>query len=94
MKLERSDVERIARLARIQLQEEELEALRGDLGAILTFVERLQEEDVEGVPPTHQVTGLQSISREDTIQACDAREAILNQAPRREADTIEVRSVK
>lgn len=94
MKLEREEVERIAKLARIRLTQEEIEPLREDLAEILTFVERLQEEDVEGVPPTAQVTGLTNIARHDASEACEDREAILNQAPRRDTDTIEVRAVK
>ena len=94
MQLTNEDVERIARLARIRLTKEEIEPMKGDLQTILGFVERLQAEDVEGVPPTAQVTGLENVDRRDEEEGCDAREEILNAAPRRERDVIEVRAVQ
>lgn len=54
--LTRNDVEEIARLARLQLSDEEIESLRGELAAILENMEVLQALDTEGVEPmTHAV---------------------------------------
>ena len=58
-------VEHIAKLARIRLTEEEKEKMTKELGAILTYVEKLNEIDTTGVEPTAQVTGLESVFRKD-----------------------------
>jgi aspartyl-tRNA(Asn)/glutamyl-tRNA(Gln) amidotransferase subunit C len=49
-------VRRVAHLARIAVAEDELENLRGELNAILAFVEQLAEVKVEGVEPMTSVT--------------------------------------
>jgi aspartyl-tRNA(Asn)/glutamyl-tRNA(Gln) amidotransferase subunit C len=49
MSVDAATVRRIAHLARIAVAEEEVEHLRGELNAILAFVEQLSEVDVEGV---------------------------------------------
>ena len=52
----RSEVEELAQLARLRLGEDELERLRGELGAILEYVDALRAVDTEGVVPmTHAV---------------------------------------
>ncbi len=55
----------MARLARLQLSEDEVEEFRGELSAILQYVEQLQAVDVEGLEPTNQVTGLTNVTRPD-----------------------------
>ena len=61
----REDIEHIAKLARIKLTEEEKAKLTGELGAILTYVSKLNEIDTKGVEPTAQVTGLENVFRKD-----------------------------
>ncbi len=94
MELSRADVEKIAKLSRIRLEEAEIDPLAKELAQILTFVERLKAEDVEGIPPTAQAVDLSNVTREDEQKTSTNREAILNAAPRRERDVIEVRAVK
>ncbi len=54
--LSRADLEKLARLARLKIDDGQLEALRLQLGRIVGFVEQLAEVDVEGVEPmTHAV---------------------------------------
>lgn len=67
-KLSRDDVLKLARLARLSLSDEEVEEYRAELSDILQYVEQLQEVDVKGVEPTHQVTGLTHVTREDKIR--------------------------
>lgn len=61
------DVRHLAQLSSLQLSEDEVEALRQDIGGILSYVEQLEELDTEGVAPTYQVTDLENIWREDDI---------------------------
>ena len=64
-KLSREDVLKLARLARLDLTDDEVEQYRTELSDILQYVEQLQEVDVKGVDPTHQVTGLTNVTRAD-----------------------------
>lgn len=64
-KLSREDVLKLARLARLELDDEEVEKYRAELSDILQYVEQLQSVDVKGVEPTHQVTGLTNVTRAD-----------------------------
>ena len=64
-KLTREDVLKLARLARLDLTDEEVEEFQGELSAILEYVEQLQSVDVDGLEPTNQVTGLTDVTRPD-----------------------------
>jgi aspartyl-tRNA(Asn)/glutamyl-tRNA(Gln) amidotransferase subunit C len=65
--LTREDVLKLARLARLDLSEEEVEAFRKEMSAILEYVAQLNSADVAGLEPTTQVTGLKNIMRDDTV---------------------------
>lgn len=64
-KLTRDDVLKLARLARLDLTDAEVEQFRSEMSDILQFVEQLHSVDVNGLEPTHQVTGLTNVTRED-----------------------------
>ena len=66
-KLTREDVLKLARLARLDLSDEEVEEYQRELSAILQYVEQLSEVDVDGLKPTNQVTGLINVMRPDEI---------------------------
>ncbi len=88
------DVQRLARLSSLQLNEEEAEALRGDLENILGYIEQLSELDTSGVEPTYQVTGLQNVWREDAIDTYGlGRDELLSLAPSTESSQIKVPKV-
>ncbi|MBU4142550.1 Asp-tRNA(Asn)/Glu-tRNA(Gln) amidotransferase subunit GatC, partial [Patescibacteria group bacterium] len=63
--LSHDQVGHIAKLARIGLSEEEKNRFAKDLSAILDFIEKLKEVDVDKTEPTAQVTGLHSVARPD-----------------------------
>jgi aspartyl-tRNA(Asn)/glutamyl-tRNA(Gln) amidotransferase subunit C len=67
-KLTREDVLKLARLARLELSDAEVEEFTKDLSAILQYVEQLQSVDVKGLEPTNQVTGLTNVTRGDEIK--------------------------
>ena len=95
MKLTQADVLKVAKLARIELTEAEVEKFRTQLSAVLDYVEQLQEVDTEGIEPTAQVTGLQNRFRKDEVTDCpaDEREAALRQAPELLANLVKVKAV-
>lgn len=66
-KLNREDVLKLARLARLELSEAEIEEYSSELGEILQYVEHLQSVDIDGLKPTNQVTGLKNVTRPDEI---------------------------
>ena len=65
--INRDGVKRIANLARIGLDEKEIEKFVADLSSILDWVEQLEEADVKGVLPTAHIAGMDNVSREDRI---------------------------
>jgi aspartyl-tRNA(Asn)/glutamyl-tRNA(Gln) amidotransferase subunit C len=83
MSVDAAAVRRIAHLARIAIEEGEVEHLRGEINAILAFVEQLSEVDVEGVEPMTSVIPMKMKMREDVITEGDQTEAILHNAPAR-----------
>ena len=67
MSVDTATVKRVARLARIAVADDEAEALKGRLNAILGFVEQLNEVDVEGVEPMVSVVPIAMKKREDAV---------------------------
>ena len=88
-----TEVQRVAKLARIGLSEEEAAKMSVELGQIVGFVEQLQAVDVEGVAPTDQVTGLVDVWREDTVTPSMPREELLANAPEQKDGYIVVKRV-
>src|SRR5712691_7749619 len=84
MSVDAATVRRIAHLARIKVAEDEVEHLKGELNAILAFVEQLSEVDVEGVEPMTSVTPMAMKKRPDLVTDGGDPDAILANAPARE----------
>lgn len=93
MALTLAEVEHVSRLARLYLSAEELERMREQLSAILESIELLQEVDVEGVPPTAQVTGLVTTMRRDEVDPSLPREAALSNAAFQQEGMFRVKAV-
>jgi aspartyl-tRNA(Asn)/glutamyl-tRNA(Gln) amidotransferase subunit C len=74
-------VRRIAHLARIAVADEEIEALRGELNAILAFVEQLSEVDVAGVEPMTSVIPIKMHRREDKVTDGNLADDVIRNAP-------------
>ncbi len=81
MALDKQTVAGIARLARIRLEESELEPLAADLSHIIAWVEQLGEVDTGDVAPMSSVAAMQLPMREDAVTDGDCRDAILKNAP-------------
>ena len=85
MSVDTDTVSRVAHLARIKVEEADLERLKGDMNAILGFVEQLAEVDVEGVEPMTSVVDASLRRREDVVTDGGYPERVLANAPE-EAD--------
>jgi aspartyl-tRNA(Asn)/glutamyl-tRNA(Gln) amidotransferase subunit C len=81
MSVDQQTVRRIARLARIAVTDEDVPHLQGELNAILSFVERLNEVSVEDVEPMTSVTPMAMKKREDRVTDGGCPEAIVKNAP-------------
>ena len=81
MSVDAATVRRIAHLARIAVAEEEVEHLRGEINAILAFVEQLDEVDVTGVEPMTSVTPMAMKKRQDVVTDGGKAEDIVANAP-------------
>jgi aspartyl-tRNA(Asn)/glutamyl-tRNA(Gln) amidotransferase subunit C len=81
MSVDADTVRRIAHLARIAVAEGEIEHLRGELNAMLAFVEQLQEVNVDGVEPMTSVTPMQMKKRPDVVTDGDIADDIVKNAP-------------
>jgi len=66
-KLTRDDVLKLAYLARLEIDENEIDRYQSELNEILKYVEQLQDVPVDTLQPTNQVTGLTNITRDDTV---------------------------
>lgn len=84
MSVDAETVRRVAHLARVAVAEDEVEQLRGELNAMLAFVERLAEVDVTGVEPMTSVTPMAMKTRRDEITDGGIADDILANAPARE----------
>lgn len=67
MSVDTATVKRIGRLARIRIEESEVETYQSELNTILGFVEQLSEVDVTGVEPMTSVTPMTLRQREDKV---------------------------
>ncbi len=81
MTVDTDTVRRVARLARIAVEEHELEPLAGELNSILGWVEQLNEVDVDNVEPMTSVTPMALKRREDVVTDGDRQEDVLANAP-------------
>ena len=83
MSVDAAIVRRVAHLARIAVADDEVENLKGELNAILAFVEQLAEVDVDGVAPMTSVTPMAMKMRKDEVKDGGIADAIIANAPAR-----------
>ena len=81
MALDKDTVARIARLARVNVPDEELAPLAGELSGIFAWIEQLNEVDVSGVEPMTSVTPMVMKKRVDEVTDGYYAERIVGNAP-------------
>ncbi|MFL5913453.1 MAG: Asp-tRNA(Asn)/Glu-tRNA(Gln) amidotransferase subunit GatC [Gaiellaceae bacterium] len=79
--IEREQVLHVARLARLRLNDAEVEKMAGELSTILDHIEKIGELDLEHVEPTSHVIQLENVLREDVPRPSWPRERMLALAP-------------
>ncbi len=93
MSISREDVIHVARLARLQVPEEELEHVREELGAILAAVGKVGELDLAAVEPTSHPLDVVNVWRDDSPRPSLSRERALANAPDPEGGQFRVPTV-
>lgn len=81
MSIDKETARRVAKLARIKVEDDALPALAHEFNAILGFVEQLTEVDVEGVEPMVSVTPMRLKRREDVVNDGNQQDKVLANAP-------------
>lgn len=82
--ISREDVAHVAKLARLEVSDEEIDLFTGQLGAVLEYAEAIRRLDTADVPPTAHPFPLANVVRPDEPRPCLDRDEVLAQAPQRE----------
>lgn len=90
--IDRDEVLHVARLARLELDDQELEPMARELSAVLDHIAKIDELDLEGVAPTSHVVELTGALRPDEPRPSLEREIALAQAPAVDGDGFAVPS--
>ena len=90
MAITREQVLHVARLARLDLDDGEVERLTGELGAILDAVSKVGELDLENVPPTSHPLDLVNVWDEDEPRESLPLDDVFANAPERDGDLFRV----
>jgi aspartyl-tRNA(Asn)/glutamyl-tRNA(Gln) amidotransferase subunit C len=93
MKITRTEVEHVGRLARLALSEEELDALTDNMDAILDYVEQLNALDTDGIVPTAHAVPMENAFRSDEIRAGFTPEQALSNAPDKAESAFRVKRI-
>ncbi|MBU0973485.1 MAG: Asp-tRNA(Asn)/Glu-tRNA(Gln) amidotransferase subunit GatC [Proteobacteria bacterium] len=86
MKISKEEIEKIAHLARLDIDETQKETLSGQLSHILGYIDKLTDVDVEGVIPSSGAAFLTNVLREDQFSGSPGPDVTLANAPERDQD--------
>jgi aspartyl-tRNA(Asn)/glutamyl-tRNA(Gln) amidotransferase subunit C len=90
MAIDREQLLHVAHLARLELRDDEIERLEGQLNDILEAVSKVSELDLDDVPPTSHPHDVVNVWAEDEPRPCLSAEEALANAPEREGDFFKV----
>lgn len=93
MSITKDTVKYAANLARIEMNDKELEQITVQLGRILDYVQKLKNLNVEGLEPTSHVLEMKNVYREDTVKKSLPVEEVMKNAPEREGDLFRVAKI-
>ena len=90
MKITREEVENVARLARLELAEEEVDKMTRQLDTILNYVAKLDELDTTGIAVTTHTQNVSNAFREDEVRESLPRDKALDNAPKQNGEAFVV----
>jgi len=83
-KIDKEQVRKVAKLARLELTQQEADEFTGQLSAILEYVEKLNKLDTTGVEPLAHCLAISNVFREDTVKPSLGTEKTLANAPQQD----------
>ena len=89
-KIDKEQVEKVAKLSRLDLTDEQLEQFSGQLSAVLEYVEKMNEIDTEKVEPLAHCLPISNCFREDSVKESLGTAVTLANAPERDDDFFKV----
>lgn len=92
-KISLTEVEHVAKLARIELSASEKKKFQRQMATILDYVDKINEVDTENIEPTWQVTGLENVQRADKIAPFMENERLVAAAPDSQDQQVRVKAV-
>lgn len=93
MKITKAEVEHVAKLARLALDDAEIVTLTSQMDAILDYVDKLNELDTTGIEPTAHAVPMDNAFRDDRVAASIGIDRALANAPARAEDCFKVPKV-
>ncbi|MEK7285859.1 MAG: Asp-tRNA(Asn)/Glu-tRNA(Gln) amidotransferase subunit GatC [Nitrospirota bacterium] len=84
MKIDENQVLEVSKLARLAITSDEMKKFSEQLSGILTYVEKLNELNTEGIEPTSHLLPLSNVFREDCVAPSLPTDAVLQNAPEKE----------
>ena len=89
-KITSKDVRKVAKLARLEIPDDQLEIYTSQLEKILAYVAQLEEVETDDVSPTTRAVEVVNVVRDDKVKTSNVREELLDQAPHREGSFFRV----
>lgn len=93
MAIDKDTVLHVAKLARLELTDEEVAKMSEELGNILDYINKLSELNIEGVEPTAHILPINNVMREDTVKPSMDREKVLMNTEYKEDGSFKVPSI-
>ncbi|MGC8728109.1 MAG: Asp-tRNA(Asn)/Glu-tRNA(Gln) amidotransferase subunit GatC [Elusimicrobiales bacterium] len=87
------DIEKVSKLARLELSEEEKEKFSKQFENIMKWIDELNETNTDGIEPIFSITGMENNLRNDREEFFGNRERIIKNFPNREYDFAKVKKV-
>jgi aspartyl-tRNA(Asn)/glutamyl-tRNA(Gln) amidotransferase subunit C len=89
-KIDKSQVKKVAKLARLDLSDAEIEEFAGQLNAIIDYVERMNQLNTDGVEPLAHCLPVSNVFREDIVKKSLGTEKTLANAPEQDGQFFKV----
>lgn len=93
--ISKEEVEKIAKLARLGLKDEEIQKIQKDLSSILDYFEKLKKVDTSKIQPTTQSILMENVERKDAVenQTEETKKNLIESTPEKEKNYIKVKSI-
>jgi aspartyl-tRNA(Asn)/glutamyl-tRNA(Gln) amidotransferase subunit C len=93
MNITEAEIKKLAHLARLELNDQEAREMQGDMQKILSFVDKIQELNLEGIEPLEFLNAEGNVLRADVVLQEITHEEALSNAPQRDTDYFKVPKV-